>query len=491
MINKKKATTLLKAFKNNLENHPEKKFLFDEKQSFSFEKTYSLISSLSFQMTLNGISNDSSILILSERTVDYVLIFLATNFLGALSLIMDSRNDPDELIKQQDGLDKKVRFIVYSKDGHWYLKDRFKYKESELIFSYSKFYSYKERNGNKPSFVIFTSGTTGIPKGVVLSEHSIIKNTYATKVFGHYRKSDVSMVLIPFTHIFGIAQLIYAISLQHSVFVPLSLDIKDLLADIETYHVSRMNGVPSLYLALADEAKKEKRNLSSLNTGFIGGGPSTEQQVIAIEESLPIILIPVYGMSECLTITCTSFLDPTNKRQGTVGKAYKGAPVKIIDDNQNFAKPGVKGEIIVSSPYSALGYLDNKTVLKDEKGYIHTGDLGSLDEEGYLHIEGRKKDIIIRNGNNISSAKIEIALASLPFVKEAAVIAKPDSKEGEVPLAFVSLKNGKTADEVLPFIIGKLQKNELPKKIIALDFIPKTSSGKTDKIKLKKEYENQ
>ena len=196
-----------------------------------------------------------------------------------------------------------------------------------------------------------------------------------------------------------------------------------------------------------------------------------------IEEKLKIRLVPVYGMSECIGIACGDYRDRAEKRCDNVGKVYSMNEVKISEE----------GEICVKSPAKALGYLQGERITELEE-WLHTGDLGYIDEEGYVHISGRKKDIIIRNGNNISSAKIESELLKLKYIETAAVVCGRDEKAGEVPCALVVLKAGeaRTEAEIIKDLQGSLTKIELPAKIGFAEELPLTSTGKTDKERIKK-----
>ena len=182
-------------------------------------------------------------------------------------------------------------------------------------------------------------------------------------------------------------------------------------------------------------------------------------------------------MSECIGISCGDYRDSIENRCGSVGRIYSMNTLKIESD----------GEILIKSPAMAAGYLDGGSVANPE-GWLHTGDLGYLDGSGFLHVSGRKKDIIIRNGNNISAAKIEAALLGLSYIEGAAAVAASDERAGEIPCAMVALKAGekRTEEEILRDLTRFLTKIEMPVRISPTEKLPLTSTGKTDKEKIKK-----
>ena len=325
-----------------------------------------------------------------------------------------------------------------------------------------------------PAFIIFTSGSTGKNKAVVLSEWNLISNLIDSAPLGYYSRDDIALGALPLTHVFGLALLTGALVLEYSIYFPEMISVPGLLDCIEREGITRMNGVPSLYLAMADES--EGRDLRSLRAGFIGGGPVTREQFAYIEEKLGMTLISVYGMSECIGISCASYQDPRDVRASGVGPVYPMNRVRILDECGQEVPTGKEGEILVNGPMRMLGYYGSP-LTKEE--FFPTGDLGYLDETGVLHLSGRKKEVIIRKGNNLSPLRIEEAFLSLPGIRTCVVVGLPDEKEGEIPAAMIV----GTYDESA--LGNLLHKNELPAFVLPVESIPLTASGKPDKPKIK------
>jgi len=322
--------------------------------------------------------------------------------------------------------------------------------------------------------VIFTSGSTGKSKAVVLSENNLISNLLDSRPLGAYFENDRALGALPLEHVFGLVLLAGCAVLGYSLFFPERTDIPALLSCIEREKITRMNGVPSLYLALSEQCGAY--DLSSLRAGFIGGGPVTAEQFARIERSLGMTLIPVYGMSECVGISCASWRDGQAERASGVGRVYPMNEVKFLLPDGGEAAPGQEGEICVRGPMRMLGYSGSPL---PEDAFFPTGDLGFLDEKGVLHLSGRKKELIIRNGNNLSPRRIEDALLRLPGVSAAAVVGLPDERQGEAPYAMVSGEVDESALQAL------LHKNEWPAGILSVDALPLTASGKADKTKIR------
>lgn len=300
---------------------------------------------------------------------------------------------------------------------------------------------------------------------------------------GGYVEDDVALGALPLCHVFGLALLTGAVVLCHSLYIMPGNDLDALLRVIATQRITRMNGVPSLYLNMA--AQRERYDLSSLRVGFIGGAPCTAEQFEAIETELNMTLVPVYGMSECVGISCASFRDPREERIGGVGRFYPMNEGIILLPDGAPAQTGEIGEICVRGSMRFLGYCREEQTREavDEEGFLHTGDLGYLDERGVLHLTGRKKDIIIRNGINLSPRKIEEALLSIPGVVEAMVVGINHPVQGEVPCAIAV--TSRTELELLALLTRRLNKNEIPMGIHIVDKLPRTVSGKSDKEKIR------
>ena len=440
---------------------PEKRIFGDQDGWLTAGKVLMLAETLACKFQRDGIQPGDYIALHAERNARGALALLGLRLAGAVAVLIDPREDIQKVLNSCDP-PISVKGII---------------KETDYPFTGKTMPFHPVQYSSKnPAFIIFTSGSTGKRKAVVLSEYNLINNLLDSEPLGNYALNDIALGVLPPAHVFGLVLLAGTLVLGYSLYFPESTDTPAVLSAIEKEQITRMNGVPALYLKMAEE--KAAFDLHTLRAGFIGGGPVSEKQFAFIEEALGMTLIPVYGMTECIGISCASWKDPQAVRAGGVGQFYSMNTGKVLLENGDEAPAGEEGEICVRGPSRMLGYYRQPMPAEE---LLHTGDLGWLDENGVLHISGRKKDIVIRNGNNLSCRKIEEALLSLPDVKEAAVVSLPDEQQGEVPAAMIA------GNVDLTVLKELLQKNELPVLFMPVDALPMTASGKPDKIKIRDE----
>ncbi len=401
----------------------------------------------------------------AERCVETALAIFALRAAGVLTVLCGPKQTVDETLSSCEAEIKPQAFIERCAAGFSVRIDG----QSRIVsLSDDADAALPEGSPLDPAFVIFTSGSTGKGKAVLQCEQNHISNLLDSQPLGAYFEDDIALGALPLEHVFGLVLLCGAAVLGYGIYFPEKTDIPGLLRCIKSEKITRMNGVPSLYLALAE--RSADYDLSSLRAGFIGGGPVTAAQFAHIEKALGMTLISVYGMSECIGISCASYLDPQAERAAGVGKPYPMNEVRIL------ASDG-EGEIAVRGPMRMLGYVGEQPLPPED--FFLTGDLGYLDDKGVLHLSGRKKEIIIRNGNNLSPRRIEDALLSLPGVTAAAVVGLPDDRQGEVPCAMAVGEVDEAALHAL------LHKNEWPVGVLSVDALPLRASGKPDKQKIR------
>lgn len=405
----------------------------------------------------------------AERCPETAILILALRAAGLPVLLTDPRQTVDEALKNCDAV-LAPRLCIERESGAAFSACFDGRHVTLSLFGSVPETALPETGGEDAAFLIFTSGSTGKSKAVVLSEWNLISNLHDSAPLGMYAPDDIALGALPLAHVFGLVLLAGTMVLHYGLFFPRRTDVPSLLRCIEAEKITRMNGVPALYLALA--AESAGYDLRSLRAGFIGGGPVTAAQFAQIETALGMTLVSVYGMSECVGISCASYRDPQPERASGVGRVYPMNEVRLLAADGSEALPGQEGEICVRGPMRMLGYADQALPAED---FFPTGDLGYLDETGVLHLSGRKRDIIIRNGSNLSPRRIEDALLSIPGVSGAVVVGLPDEKQGEAPYAITV---GAVDEDALHAL---LHKNEWPAGILCVDALPLTSSGKPDK----------
>jgi fatty-acyl-CoA synthase len=340
----------------------------------------------------------------------------------------------------------------------------------------------------------YTSGTTGFPKGVMLSHHNIVNCGQSTGDCMHYTRNDRLLVCVPLFHCFGCVLAMCAV-ITHGctmVFVE-EFDPLLVLASVQKEKCTALYGVPTMFIAELNHPMFDMFDLSSLRTGIMAGSLcpiETMNQVMNRMNCRDLII--VYGLTESSPgMTATRITDSPEIRATTVGTNYPGVEVKVVDpETGEECPPDVQGEICCRGYNVMKGYYNNpeataKTIDKD--GWLHSGDLAVKTHEGFYRITGRIKDMIIRGGENIYPREIENYLYQMPQVEMVEVAGIPDEKYGEIVGAFIKLKAGQslTQEEVQEFCRGRISRIKIPRHVLFVEDFPKTASGKIQKYKLR------
>lgn len=342
----------------------------------------------------------------------------------------------------------------------------------------------------------YTSGTTGFPKGVMLSHYNIINNAYNIAQCMKLTKDDRLCIPVPFFHCFGCVLGVLACVSVGATIVPIQeFNATQVLQTVQDEKCTALHGVPTMFIAELNDPDFEKYDLSSLRTGIMAGSNCPIEVMKAVIEKMGAKEITIaYGQTESSpVITQTRTDDPIHLRVETVGRALPNVEVKIVEPGTNKEVPcGVQGELCTRGYNVMKGYYNNPEATKeaiDEEGWLRTGDLAIMDENGYFRITGRLKDMIIRGGENIYPREIEEFLYQHPKIQDVQVVGVPDEKYGEEVMAWIILKPGQTAtaEEVQEFCRGKISRHKIPRYIEFTDSYPMTASGKIQKFKLREQ----
>jgi long-chain acyl-CoA synthetase len=330
-----------------------------------------------------------------------------------------------------------------------------------------------------PALFLYTSGTTARPKGVILTHENLIANVEACQKAGEFDHRDSFLCLLPFFHTYAITGTFLLPLLNGSKMVLVDrFQPAKVLGLIQEHKISVFLAIPSMYRVLA--AAEGDFNVSSLRFPISGGEPLPMAVLEAFEKRFNVPIFEGYGQTEAAPVVTLN--TPERKKPGTIGTALPGVEVAVWDDQNRVLKAGEVGEIVVRGKNVMKGYhhLPEETAKTITDGWLHTGDLGKLDEEGFVTITGRKKDLIISAGENIYPREIEEVLAQHPKVKEVAVIGVKDEVRGEVPKAFVIAREEMTVEEkeLRSFCREKLPNYKVPKYIEIVADLPRTPSGK-------------
>ncbi|HET7311771.1 MAG TPA: AMP-binding protein [Mycobacteriales bacterium] len=346
-----------------------------------------------------------------------------------------------------------------------------------------------------PINIQYTSGTTGFPKGATLSHHNILNNSYFVGEMCGYTEADRVCIPVPFYHCFGMVMgNLGATTHGACMVIPApAFEPAATLRAVQDERCTSLYGVPTMFiaeLALADFASYD---LSSLRTGIMAGSPCPVEVMKRVITDMGCRDVTIcYGMTETSPVsTQTRMDDDIDRRVSTVGTVHPHVEVKVVDPATGLTMPrGEPGEFCTRGYSVMLGYWNEpeKTAdAIDEAGWMHTGDLATMDAEGYLNIVGRIKDMVIRGGENVYPREIEEFLYSHPAIADVQVVGVPDEKYGEELCAWIRVREGETVaeDEVREFCRGRLAHFKVPRYVLVVDEFPMTVTGKIQKFRMR------
>jgi fatty-acyl-CoA synthase len=353
-----------------------------------------------------------------------------------------------------------------------------------------------ELSADDPINIQYTSGTTGFPKGATLSHHNILNNGYFVGELCHYTHEDKICIPVPFYHCFGMVMGNLAAT-SHGAAMVIPAPSFDPVATLEAVQAERctsLYGVPTMFIAELAVPDFGRFDLSSLRTGIMAGSPCPVEVMKQVIDRMGMSEVSIcYGMTETSPVsTQTRVDDSIERRVATVGRAGPHIEVKVIDPATGRAVPrGTPGELCTRGYSVMLGYWrqpDKTAEVIDAARWMHTGDLGVMDDDGYLSITGRIKDMVIRGGENIYPREVEEFLYTHPDILDAQVIGVPDAKYGEELMAWVRMRPGATpltAEALREFCLGKLAHYKIPRYVYITDEFPMTVTGKVRKVEMR------
>jgi fatty-acyl-CoA synthase len=348
-----------------------------------------------------------------------------------------------------------------------------------------------------PINIQYTSGTTGFPKGATLTHHNILNNGFFIGETCRYTSEDRVCIPVPFYHCFGMVLGNLACTTHGAcVVIPApSFEPLATLYAVQDERCSSLYGVPTMFISELDLPEFDEFDLTSLRTGIMAGSPCPVEVMRRVIDRMHMPEVTIcYGMTETSPVsTQTSADDDIDHRTSTVGRVHPHVEIKIIDPTSGACvKPGVSGELCTRGYSVMLGYWNDPeqtAIAIDQAGWMHTGDLATMDQDGYLNIVGRSKDMIIRGGENIYPREIEEFLYTNPEIRDVQVVGIPDVRYGEEIAAFVVARTPSTFDPeaVREFCRGKIAHYKIPRYVIPVEDFPMTVTGKVQKFKLREQ----
>jgi acyl-CoA synthetase (AMP-forming)/AMP-acid ligase II len=329
----------------------------------------------------------------------------------------------------------------------------------------------------------YSSGTTGLPKGVMLTHRNLVANVLQSTVQQPVTAQDTLIGVLPLFHIYGLSVVMNAVLRNGATLVTMPrFDLEGYLALVQAHRATKAHLVPPIVLALAKSPLVERYDLSSLQLVNSGAAPLSAELAQAAAARVGCPVVQGYGMTESSPVTHVTPLDPERHRPGSIGPPVPNTECRIVDLSSGAELgPGEEGEVCVRGPQVMRGYLDDPEATAatiDADGWLHTGDVGRADEDGYVVLVDRVKELIKYKGYQVAPAELEAVLLEHPAVAEAAVVGRPNDEAGEVPKAFVALAGDATAQEIMAFVAERVAPYKKLRALEFVDEIPKSPSGK-------------
>ena len=487
---------------------PDRVAIIFEGQRFSYFQVNERVNRVANFLIDKGVRKGDRVAVFLSNCHQFLEIYFAASKIGAIFVPLNVRLAPPEIEYQLGDSGSDVLFftdafahtiegissrcqisedkyiVVGSSPSGWamsYNKIQERYVPSEPIVD-------QETTWHDPQMIMYTSGTTGQPKGVLMSHSKTLFNTLNAVIFWGLTYEDVMLVSGPLFHSGGLnAQAIPTIYMGGTLVIQKQFNIEHVLKAIQEYSVTTFTGVSTMYKWILEKGSMRHYELGSLKICYTGGEPVPLSMIKELQK-MGVPLGQLFGQTETSILLWLS-KDDIMKKAGSVGKPVFHGEVKIVNNEDNEVRPGEVGEIIYRGPVQMIGYWKRPKETREtiRNGWLYTGDLATIDRDGYAYMVDRKKDMYISGGENVYPAEVERVLAGHPNIMEVAIIGVADTKWGETGKAFIRPKEGSTLNEedVITFLTGKVAKYKIPRYVEFLEEMPKTARGKIKKAALR------
>lgn len=488
---------------------PAKPALIEGSAWLTFGETLAQVEALSARLAEQGVTRGDRVALLLPNCVEFCVAYFAVLRLGAIVVPLNNRLAPKEfnyIINDsnpctliigcefwdtyqsfKDGLAGSP-YLIYAGDERKQGADFY----DDLIMPVSAAPPSPSLSHDAPACIMYTSGTTGLPKGAVMSHRNIFVNARNCGMHMGYRECDVTLIVVPLFHVTGLnTQLVAFFYVGGTAVIMRSYNTAGMIELLAKHKVTTMIAVPTIYTLMMVNSSLETADLSALRALSYGGAPMAAETITALQERLGIDLFNAYGLTETSSLTTTMPPCDSLRKGASVGLPVSDVRLRVVDGNGNDQPPDTVGELWVKGP-NVVSYYWNKpeaTAKNLGDGWLRTGDYARIDDEGFVYIVDRMKDMINRGGENIYSIEVEAALLANPKVLEAAVVPRPHSIFGEVAHAFVVPAPGATPteDEIIEHCQNSIADYKVPASVTLVREFPRNPGGKVLKTNLREQ----
>ncbi len=479
-------------------NFPDNLAIIDEKTELTFGQLNCKSNKIASQLVKNGVSPGDHVALIAPNSSDWVIFYFGVLKAGAVAVTLAFTMTADEL---QPLLEESGPKVVFTVDGKKDNITRGSYMQtvicdhgdlsfSDMLENGSDQFKNIDRNPDDTAAVLYTSGTTALPKGVMLTHENIMTSVHNVVYHERSCENDSAVCFLPLNHVFAQIHILNAtISSAGMLVIHPSFDMNKFLLSIQEFKITKLYAVPTIYIRMLS-LSDIKEKLGSVRYCFSAAASMAQEVVRGWKLTTGLDIFEAYGMTESASMV--TFNHYKKHVTGSVGTPAHGIAVQIRDTKGNILGNNTKGEVCISGPNIMKGYLKRPCETKDAfwGKWFRSGDVGIIDDNSYLYIVDRIKELIITGGENVSPREIEEVLYTRKEVEECAVIGLPDREYGERITAFIIPKNSHAIDphELKRYLKTRLSPFKIPKEFIMVSELPKNSTGKLLKRELREQF---
>jgi acyl-CoA synthetase (AMP-forming)/AMP-acid ligase II len=485
---------------------PEKIALICDDESLNYKNLQGQVLSLAFHLQKLGVRKGDRVALLFPNCIEMAISYYACAAVGAIAVPLNNRLTGKDLIYILNDCGAGVLVVGFQfwevsqairPDLLWVKECIYAGPERKLgahffsdLLETATLPNFPDLNPEDVATIMYTSGTTGLPKGAMMTHRNIFTNARNCGAALTYKETDITLIVVPLFHVTGLnSQLVAFIYVGGTCVIMKAYKTAEMIKAIEQHRISVLFNVPTMYVLMLINETLKDTDISSVRISAYGGAPMDRETIVALRERLGMDLYNAYGLTESSSLTTVLPACDAIRKAPSVGLPVSGVRIKAIDVLGNEVQPGVPGELLIKGPNIVKGYFNQPEVTQKalKEGWLHTGDVARIDDEGYVFIVDRMKDMIVRGGENIYSIEVESVLNSHPKVLESAVVPEPHPIFGEVVRACLVLRpeTEATAEEILEYCREHLADFKVPARIIFLSELPRNPGGKVIKTQLK------